>query len=529
MFSPKTLERVRPAAVLLLLSALVLGAQPAQKPVGVLRIPPLPDLAQKVNAFGYATDTNQMIQFLALMTLGQVGYPMFPGASRTENAGLVCFDSGIPGEITYALVAKFTPNSSVPAKIKAAGMAVKEVGGWTVIAPEPSALYTINAANIEDVLRLVRKERSFDFEFETTRSPEEMDALRQRLNTPGGTGQLDVNLLFSFLENIQSSLLGVNLDSERLQIGTRQVARSGTPEAALLSAKSGGAVPVARFVPDTGNAGLIYHTDPVAVSDYLQVAFGRLKAAGRDDESAQLHAKLEQTLQTIAEDWDGTGAYSLTFDSERVDYAGVVGGDWEQEPFSQLLDELFADIMPALLDEMPISQYASAVQMATSTSQSVGPVSSALPGALGNVVVGGSLNTLDEYQPPSHQIVDGMIVVSNQPARLEELAAAVGDDETAAQPLSNKLTLSSGQALRAYVDMKALTLRSLERMNLYPTPSTTLAIHNLSAANLEPMAIEIDTGDNTLTGTLTIPIETARALSSTLQQIKQSTSEQTMH
>ncbi|MBC2593005.1 hypothetical protein H5P28_01905 [Ruficoccus amylovorans] len=531
MFSLNFLSRTRPAFLMLLLGTLALGAQSAPKPFGVLRLPPLPSLPEKINAFGYATDTNQTLQFLTLFTLGQIGYPTFPGASRTENSGLVGFETGLPGDIAYALVTKFSAGSSVPAKIQqVGGMAVKEVGGWTVIAPDQASLHYVNANNIEGILQLVRKKRVFDFEFEVTRSREDMQRMRQSLSgSKAGSDQQGLALALAFMENVQSSLFGINLDTERFQVGTRQVAWPDTPEAALLSAPAGGEVSVARFVPATGNAGVIYHVDPVAVSDYLKVFFQRMEATGEQPEAAQLHDKLEQTLNTIAKDWDGTGAYRLEFQPEQVDYAGVVGGDWEQEPFSQLLDELFSDIMPALLEEIPVQQYASAVQMATSTTKAAGPISSALPGAVGNVVAGGSLNTLDQYEPPTHQIVDGMIVISNQPERLEELAAAVAADRAADDPLSDHLSLKDGQALRAYVDLKSVYMQSLRQMNLPASPSTTLVLSNLAATPLEPMTIEVDTGNNTMTALLTLPVETVRILSGTLQQLKQSSSEQRMH
>jgi hypothetical protein len=193
-----------------------------------------------------------------------------------------------------------------------------------------------------------------------------------------------------------------------------------------------------------------------------------------------------------------------------------------------LLDEFFNDTVPALLDELPIEQYASAVKMATSASQATGPVSSALPGAMGDVVAGGSLNSLDDYEAPTHQIVDGMIVLSNQPARLESLAAAVAEDKTAEDSVGDHLELADGQALAGYVDMKQIYLQSLQQMRLPATPSTTLALSQLAATNLAPMTIDVRTGDNTLTGTLTVPIETFRALSVTLQQIRQSAAEQNM-
>lgn len=532
MFSLKSLDFFRPQAALLLLGLLPLNLPGASAPVGVLRAPPLPTMAEKVNAFGYATDTNQTLQFLALLTLGQVGYPMFPGASRTENVGVVGFESGssYASEMVYVILAKFAANSAVPGKIQAAGLAVKQVGGWTAMAEDPGALYYVNAGNIEDLLRLVRKERTFDFELEIERTPAELDAMQQRLSASATDPDAarGIDMAFSFLSNIQSSLFGINLDTERFQIGTRQVARAGSPEAALFSAPAGGEVPVARFVPAEGNAGFIYHTDPAAVTDFLKVFFQRMEAAGEEPEAAQLHDKLETTLQTIAEDWDGTGAYALTFQPEGVDYAAVVGGDWEQEPFSQLLDEFFNNTMPALLDELPIEQYASAVKMATSASQATGPISSALPGAMGDVVAGGSLNSLDDYEAPTHQIVDGMIVLSNQPARLESLAAAVAEDKTAADSVGDHLELADGQALAGYVDMKQIYLQSLQQMQLPATPSTTLALSQLAATDLAPMTIDVRTGDNTLTGTLTVPIETFRALSVTLQQIRQSSAEQNM-
>ncbi|MGE9294066.1 MAG: hypothetical protein ACQKBW_10675, partial [Puniceicoccales bacterium] len=327
MFSLNLLSRPGKVAALLVMSALCLNAQFAPQPAAVLRGPPLPSISQKVNAFGYATDTNQMIQFLALLTLGQVGYPMFPGASQTENAGVVCFESGAGLSATsmrYAMLVKFDANSSIPGRIKAEGIAVKNVAGWTVIAPDQTSLSYVSEGNIEEILRLLRKERSFDFEFEMVQSPANL--LSTGAKDPGA----------AYLRNIETGLVGLSLDQENFQLGIRQVAHAGTPEGALFSAKAGGDVPVARFVPATGNAGLIYHVDPVAVSDYLKVFFQRMEVAGESAENAKVHDKLEDTLKTIAHDWDGTGAYRLEFEPEMMHYAGVIGGDWEQEPFSQL-------------------------------------------------------------------------------------------------------------------------------------------------------------------------------------------------
>ena len=121
-----------------------------------------------------------------------------------------------------------------------------------------------------------------------------------------------------------------------------------------------------------------------------------------------------------------------------------------------------------------------------------------------------------------------MIVISNQPGRLEELAAAVAADRAADDPLSTHLSLEDGQALRAYVDLKSVYLQSLQQMKLPASPSTTLVLSNLAATPLEPMTIEVDTGNNTLTALLTLPVETVRILSGTLQQLKQSSSEQRM-
>ena len=84
--------------------------------------------------------------------------------------------------MVYVILAKFAANSAVPGKIQAAGLAVKEVGGWTAMAQVPGALYYVNEGNIEDVLRLVRKERSFDFELEIERTPAELDAMHERLS-----------------------------------------------------------------------------------------------------------------------------------------------------------------------------------------------------------------------------------------------------------------------------------------------------------------------------------------------------------
>lgn len=544
MIFAKVIRPLLPVAAIFLTAATTAWAQPAPpKPAAVLRLPPLSELSDTINAAGYAMDMNQELQFLALFTLGQIGYPMFPGASRTENVGLVVFESSTPGQMSYVALGQFADDSAVPEKIQEMGWKGKKVGGWTALAPDFQSLNYVTEENIDEVLEMVRKRREFDFEIEVVRTREEMAAMREQLaeqslrnyydkNGPqadeqGADARLrNVDMAFAFLENISASSLGIDLNSEELVIGTRQEARPGTPEGEFFSAPSGGRVEVAQLLPDNGNAALVYKVDPKAATAYLDSFLQRMQI-GSGEQGDKLIDEIQQTVDQINEEWDGTGAYSMTFKESDVDYVGVIGGDWQEEPFSKLLDRLFNDLAPQVIEKIPLGQYANLLEMANAGTHVPMQPSSELPLDLSNTIAGGSFNELKNYQPPLHHIVDGKIVVASQADMLKAQVDLIEKEEGSGVPVSRTISLKDGEALRAHIDIKELSLQSIKQMvDTGQSPSLGLTVKRLESTELKPMTIVVKTGDNTLTGRISLPVETIRALSAVMKEIDARQSEQ---
>ncbi|MEM8549240.1 MAG: hypothetical protein AAGF10_00470 [Verrucomicrobiota bacterium] len=529
-------------AVLLLLGACHgLRAQAASPtPVGILRMPPLPDMPQTINAVGYALDADQWLQLLVIFSLGPMGYPSFPGASRTENTALLYFDAGEWAEPPMVVMGNFAPRSAIPQRIEEAGWTYRAYGDWYVFSPNPSDLAYVNADNLDAILELVRKERDFDFEFEVNRTQAELAAMREQYTRDSLSAYLQdsgealtqqgldarmqqVELAFAFLENFSSSSLGMSLDRQRLVIGTRQQALPDTPEAAFFNAPAGGETPVAERVPDTGAAALVYHVDPEAADDYMHVVLERFRLAADDEQLAQID-RLESTLEDIFSEWDGTGAFSYKLQDAQTNYIGVVGGEWTQEPFARIFDELFDTLVPEMLASLPEQDFDLSMDEAGGDGMGSQLVSSALPAALGSMLSGDAQTAEEAYSPPTHEILDGRLYLATDPVALPPLIAYSNDtpaDGTTPPPsLAERITLDEGELLRSTIDLKQVALDGLEKLNLERMPTIKLSLDDIRAVDLEPVSLSLRTEDEALIGRIVIPIETVRELTQFMNKIE---------
>ena len=499
----------------------------AAKPVAVLRTPPPYQISNKINAVGYALDADQWLQFLVIFTLGPVGYPSFPGASRSENGAVLFFESDMP-QSSYVLMLKLESGNKLASHIEEAGLVSREIGGWTVFAPDALGLNYVQEANFQDILASVRKERRYDFELEMTFSPGQLNnlhAMTLENSASQPQEQATWDAVFDLASGLESATLGATLGDKTFTYGLELEARPDSPEGKLFSMPVGGDVPVAGYISAESSAGMLFRVDPKAVKAYFDTAAARIEPALEPDAQVSF-TEFKSEWDMLVEGWDGTGAYATDFGPDGQYYLALYGGTWTEDPFEAVLNDLFDETIPAMLSGLPITEMAQSMNEAAAESKQGDGSSAELSSAMGNLTAGQSLESLSEYTPPQRALVNGWMILSNMPSVLDEASAAVESKTPLENPLSSRLTLEPGVALRAYFDLKAMMLDTMRSFDTTQSPSLSLSLKELEAQDLPPASYHIDMSDNHMSLQFDVPTKTLRELMGVVNELGMRHSEQ---
>ncbi len=513
MFLAKLIHPWRKSVAVMLLGALVLGsAAYGVKPMAILRTPPPSELSSKVNAISYALNADQSLQFLLMFAAGPYGYPTFPGVSRSENAAVLLFESDRV-ESAYVLLLKVEPGSKFTSNLQDAGLAMSTFGDWTAFAPDSMALSLLQRADPAEVLAAVRQKRRYDFELEVITSSDQIRGLRDQLSSSDSTAeeQAAFDAAFEFINGVEKMTVGVTFGSETFTYALEFDATPGTPEAELLSMPVGGPVPAADYVSALTSAGAIFRVDPEAVRTYFDVVSKRVQPA-LEPEARASFAKFMSEWDTLFAGWDGTGAYGTSVDADGSDMVIVYGGSWTEDPYAAVLDTMLDETLPALLNGLPIDELAKSMNEAGAQSKHGDTSSADLSSAMGNITAGNSLASIGDYKPLDRAIVNGWMVLANQPELLGATVAAVEAKQPISFALSQRLTLEPGMAYLAYFDLKSVMVESMRSYDNTQSPSLQLSLKELEAQDLPLASYHVDIADGRMSLQLDVPTVTMREL-----------------
>ena len=114
------------------------------QPVAYAKTIPLPSLIQKLqNLANEVQPQNNQAQLLPVLVGAFLGDPTLASVSPDHSSTVIFFDDFQEKNASILGVFKLKPNGSIPAQIKAQGLSVKEIDGWTMVTNKPKLIKQI--------------------------------------------------------------------------------------------------------------------------------------------------------------------------------------------------------------------------------------------------------------------------------------------------------------------------------------------------------------------------------------------------
>ena len=303
------------------------------QPVGYFKMGPLRESVKKgldtYNAFNPSA-ANEMIMGLIG---GMLGDPSFESISSTSDINFVFYNASVSKE-PYLAVIKLSDDSPIRDALTIQGLSVVEIEGWTMVAKDPVLLEMV--AKSRALRSIVLKKRGADFEIGmwvsrllTDRILFE-DGLFENLSANDDISseflQFKRNILGIALDelfSIDTYMTGVNISEEAISIKSVMRAREGSDLALLLSQKTGGEIPAAKFILPDGMFSYMGRVDIAACQDYFDKILDKIITAAPDDWGDRLHKfkKIIDSLWTIS-DGSMAGALNLVDGKPAIVQAG---------------------------------------------------------------------------------------------------------------------------------------------------------------------------------------------------------------
>ncbi|MGE9297057.1 MAG: hypothetical protein ACQKBV_12290 [Puniceicoccales bacterium] len=520
--------------------------------LAAVKFPPLKTFSDKLMGVARQVMPGQEVEMYPMLFLGAYGYPNYPGVSDKDPVTMFLFDSEVEGNKPFVILSKISADSPLRNALTAKsgggnpmalGMSIEDRDGWTLISNDPA-----NFKHVTDVAALAKlagEVEDFDITTRFYIGPDkmaewvdEMKAKARDEHVKAGGAATDealaqkeryIDFIATIGENLEFFDFGIDINNSAIGLGTALQAIKGTPEYAMLSAKSGGDVPVAQFVEAA--AALVYSSsvDVDAVETYYNVLHDRaMKIATKEGQKI-----LEEAAQANKEYFAMMGngsAGAMDFMDDKALTQTVSSGKMDNDKVVELAKLYYDKLIPQVMSHLEFLDVGSdnaaefeikpgvakldgkSVNEVISRIKTPDPVSAANPNAAPTSSI--------KEESSFFAIVDGNLVSASNQDLLATLVKAVESGKAVDNNVGSKITLADGEAMAYQFSFEPLITWMTSS---FPMQSETAkqALKSIQSESLDPASGKVTLNSGKAKATFAAPLSSIIKLTEARRKIEQ--------
>jgi hypothetical protein len=265
------------------------------QPVAYAKTIPLPSLIQKLqNLANEVQPQNNQAQLLPVLVGAFLGDPTLASVSPDHSSTVIFFDDFQEKNASILGVFKLKPNGSIPAQIKAQGLSVKEIDGWTMVTNKPKLIKQIK--DWSSIIRFAEWQPPTTIEFGwllNTFHDDLVDQMNHQVPSRSKDEDLVIDLLLEEFANLDAIKFSLSLSNKEVVLNLMASARDDTelsklfsslPPSQNLEREKG----VSQFVQSGGWMEGVMNLNVSSHAAYLEHLFVKLEKGLKDKEVKQL-------------------------------------------------------------------------------------------------------------------------------------------------------------------------------------------------------------------------------------------------
>ena len=318
------------------------------QPVAYAKTIPLPSLIQKLqNLANEVQPQNNQAQLLPVLVGAFLGDPTLASVSPDHSSTVIFFDDFQEKNASILGVFKLKPNGSIPAQIKAQGLSVKEIDGWTMVTNKPKLIKQIK--DWSSIIRFAEWQPSTTIEFGwllNTFHDDLVDQMNHQVPSRSKDEDLVIDLLLEEFANLDAIKFSLSLSNKEVVLNLMASARDDTELSKLFSSlppsqninREDG---VSQFVQSGGWMEGVMNLNVSSHASYIEYLLVKLEAGLKDTGVKQLVSSILSMVRKAPTLYSGHSAtsYRELGNGDPLGYVQVGSSEASIEDFKELLAE----------------------------------------------------------------------------------------------------------------------------------------------------------------------------------------------
>ncbi len=508
-------------ALLTALCASTLTAAPKVPDNLILSIhfPPMKTFSDKFMAVARKIKPGQELEMGAMMMLGGIGYPNYPGISETDGLTMFLFETEdmVPQGF---IMAKIAPDAPIRNMLPSFNQQVKDVDGWTLISADASGFDL--AGDIASLAALNASAQSYDIEarlhLNSARVQEWTNSILAEIADETDENMARVSglmkLVMTSLDSAESATIGLDLDPTTLKSAFLASFKPGTAEATLMNAPHAGPVPEAAMLAADAPMLMAGRMDMTSLVDYTKALKERALPLVDQDIIKIIDTYLKWVID-YAEMSKGTFAAAMSMTDMNLDMTALYSGNYSSEKVYATMQES-VDIMDTIFKLMGMTT--DDIQIKYKTEQ------------LDELIDGNPIIRYEQEMPIEGQetmkteyfygIADDMMITDTSIERLKKNAKIVQEGEALTNSVASKLGNFETAAFTYLLDIPAYLSMFMTKDNpAFLEMAPVIAM--MQGADMKPIMGRLTTGDNSFTLEGGIDVDSIARLVAVVEKMQQ--------
>ena len=318
------------------------------QPVAYAKTIPLRSLMKKVQRLANEVQPqNNQAQLLPIIVGGFLGDPTLSSVSSGHSSTVIFFDDFQEKNASILGVFKLKPNGSIPAQIKAQGLSVKEIDGWTMVTNKPKLIKQIK--DWSSIIRFAEWQPPTTIEFGwllNTFHDDLVDQMNHKVPSRSKDEDLVIDLLLEEFANLDAIKFSLSLSNKEVVLNLMASARDDTELGKLFSSlppsqninREDG---VSQFVQSGGWMEGVMNLNVSSHASYIEYLLVKLEAGLKDTEVKQLVSSILSMVRKAPTLYSGHSAtsYRDLGDGDPLGYVQVGSTEASIADFKDLLAE----------------------------------------------------------------------------------------------------------------------------------------------------------------------------------------------
>ena len=316
------------------------------QPVAYAKTIPLPSLIQKLQSLANEVQPqNNQAQLLPVLIGAFLGDPTLSSVSPDHSSTVIIFDDFQEKNATILGVFKLNPNSPIPAQIKAQGLSVKEIEGWTMVTNKPKLIKQIK--DWSSIIRFAdwKPPATIEFGWLLEKLNEDISVqINKKEISPDP--KLVIKLFLKEFENLEAIKFSLSILEKEVVLNLKASARDGTeldklftslPPSQNIKRENG----VSQFVQSGGWMEGVMNLNVSSHASYLEHLLVKLEKGLKDKEVKQLVSSVLSMVRKATTLYSGHTAtsYRDLGDGDPLGYVQVGSTEASIADFKDFLAE----------------------------------------------------------------------------------------------------------------------------------------------------------------------------------------------